>query len=224
MADAGAPCDSVISNEAALPLREVLEGLVRIPAAEWEYLRGHVRERKFARGGFVVREGERSVWMDFMVRGVTRAYYLHQGAEITRNFSFAPRFVVDYESVISKRPSLVSIGAIEPALTLAFPAALLPELYERHPCWDRLGRKVAEQVWLEKEEKERRFRRYTPEQHYALLVSRGSPLATRVPLRHLASYLGVAPETLSRIRARLRRRARPIPAALDVRQGKAKPR
>jgi hypothetical protein len=58
--------------------------------------------------------------------------------------------------------------------------------------------------WMQHQDKEMRFRVYGPEAHYRLLLERGSPLIGRVPLRHLASYLQITPETLSRIRRRVR--------------------
>ena len=80
----------------------------------------------------------------------------------------------------------------------------MAQLYDRHPCWDRVGRKLLEEQWRRRQDKEMRFRSYTAEEHYRLLIQRRSPLIERVPLRHLASYMRITPETLSRIRARLR--------------------
>jgi len=77
-------------------------------------------------------------------------------------------------------------------------------MYNRHPCWDRFGRRILEAQWLRQSDKARRFRVYSPEEHYKLLIERRSPIIDRVPLNQLASFLLITPETLSRIRARIR--------------------
>ncbi len=133
-----------------------------------------------------------------------RLYYNHDGRELLRGFDYEGRFVAAYVSVLTGEPAILSVQALEPTHTLAFPGDLLRSLYERHPCWDRFGRRVLEMQWTREMDRARRFRIYAPEEHYRLLIERGSPLVDRVPLNQLASYLQITPETLSRIRARIR--------------------
>lgn len=191
---------------AALPapadrLRAAVERFAPVPQDEWEWFATHLRPHHFRRGEHLLREGSVARRMYFILRGSTRTYYLTDGREMTRNFTFEGRFAGS--SVLAGRAAHVSIQALEPTDVLGFPGDLLSVMYDRHRCWERIGRCIAEMYWLEKEEKELRFRSHTPEEHYRLLVARGSLMTRRVPLRHLASYLGVAPETLSRIRARI---------------------
>jgi CRP/FNR family transcriptional regulator, anaerobic regulatory protein len=182
-------------------LRAAMERFAAIPGDEWDWFRAHLQRRHFRRGEHLLREGSTIRWMNFVLRGSTRTYYLADGRELTRNFTFEGRFAGS--SVLAGQAAHVSVQALEPTDVLGFPGDLLPVMYDRHRCWERIGRRVAEEYWLEKEEKEMRFRLHTPEAHYRLLVARGHLMTRRVPLRHLASYLGVAPETLSRIRARI---------------------
>ncbi|MGH7471700.1 MAG: Crp/Fnr family transcriptional regulator [Longimicrobiales bacterium] len=189
------------------PLRAAFDALTPIPEEEWQRLATHVRERRFPRGAHLIREGELASQLHLVVEGLVRLYHAADGRELTRGFDFQGRFTGAYHSILTGRPSLDSIQALESTLTLSFPGALLLQFYEGHRCWDRMGRKLLELQSLRTVDKEMRFRRCSPEEHYQLLIDRHSPLVTRVPLNHLASYLGVTPETLSRIRARMRKRA-----------------
>ena len=161
--------------------------------------------RAFAPGERLVREGQHpATRIYFLLEGAVRVYYLTDGAEHTRNFTFEGRFATAYDSVLTGCPARITIEALEPVRTLHFDGALLAAMYRRHPIWEHMGRRIAERIWLEKEDKEHRLRVYSAEEHYRLLIERGWQGLERVPLRHVASYLGVTPETLSRIRARMR--------------------
>jgi len=189
----------------SMPLRALFESYASIPDAEWIFFARHVAERRFARGDFLCRAGQADPALYFVLEGIVRVFYSSDAGEPTRNFVFERRFAGDWAAVLTGEPCGTYQQALGPVRAMVIPGTLLGALYDRHPCWERIGRRMAEAAWLEKEEKERRFRTLTPEAHYRLLLTWGSMKTTRVPLRHLASYLGVTPETLSRIRARLRR-------------------
>jgi len=140
----------------------------------------------------------------FIVSGLVRLYYNREGRELVRGFDYENRWVTAYESVLTGEPAMFSIETLEPTRTLSFTADTLRLMYNRHRCWDRFGRRILEAQWLRQSDKARRFRVYSPEEHYKLLIERRSPIIDRVPLNQLASFLLITPETLSRIRARIR--------------------
>ena len=185
-------------------LRAVFSALADVPDGEWQYFRAHVRERQFRPRDHLVREGQTHSHLFYIVNGLVRNYHNDEDGELVRGFDFEGRFAGVYECALTAAASTMSVQALERTQTLAFPGVVLEQLYERHPCWDRIGRKLLEEQWKRRQDKEMRFRVYTAEEHYRLLIERRSPLIDRVPLRHLASYMRIAPETLSRIRARLR--------------------
>jgi CRP-like cAMP-binding protein len=197
----------VTTTDLRARLRGVFDDLADIPEPEWNHFWSHVRECRFAARRYLLREGQPASHIHFILSGLVRLYHNVDGRELARGFDYENRFVTDYESVLTGAPAAFSVQALEPTHTLAFPSGLLATLYDRHPCWDRVGRRIHELDLIRRADKERRFRMYDAEAHYAALVARGSPLATRVPLNQLASFLRITPETLSRIRARLRKRA-----------------
>jgi CRP-like cAMP-binding protein len=187
-------------------LREVFSVLALLPDTEWKFFWSHVREARFDTGAHLIREGDRAENMHYIVTGLVRDYHNDDGAELVHGFDYEGRFCATYESFLTDDPAPFSIQALEPTHTLWFPGRLLAQLYDRHPSWDRIGRRLLENQFIRHQDKEKRFRRLKPEAHYKLLLARHSPLVTRVPLNQLASYLRITPETLSRIRARLRAR------------------
>jgi CRP-like cAMP-binding protein len=191
-------------NSSHQQLRDVLSSYAEIPASEWNYLAGHLLDMSFEPREYLFREGEVGSLVHLIIKGLVRNFQNDDGRELVHGFDFEGRFVATYESLITGQPSHLSVQALEATETIAIPGAVFLGLYHRHPCWDRLGRRILEDNTIRRYDKEMRFRRYSAEEHYQLLIQRGSPLIERVPLRHLASYLGIAPETLSRIRGRQR--------------------
>lgn len=186
-------------------VRNALSAYATVPDTEWAWFWPQLSERKYARGARLVREGATAPDLWFIVTGLVRLYHASEDGELVVGFDYEDRFVGDYESVVRATPAALSVQALEPLHTVVIPGRILLQAFERHWCWDRFGRRVLEQDGFRRHDKELRFRTLNAEEHYRLLLERGSPLIGRVALRQLASYLRVTPETLSRIRARVRR-------------------
>ena len=185
-------------------LRATFIELADIPLDEWRYFWSHVRERHFEPRELLFQQDKPAPCIHYILSGLVRLFYNEDGRERVRGFDYETRFVTAYESVLTGGPATFSCQALEPTHTLFFAGEVLTRMYNRHPCWDRFGRRILELQWIRQVDKDRRFRVYTPEEHYLLLIERRSPLIDRVPLNQLASFLQITPETLSRIRARAR--------------------
>jgi CRP-like cAMP-binding protein len=201
-------------------LRAVFGSLATSPETEWDYFRKHFREGRFAAGESVVQEGTVAGQVHYIALGLVRIYHNKDGAELVHGFDYEGRFCAVYESVLTGQPSEFGIQALEPTHTIWFPGETFLHLYDRHPCWERVGRKMLEEQYVRRQDKEKRFRRLKPDEHYKLLLARNSPLVTRVPLNQLASYLQIAPETLSRIRSRIRSADRDLPDVRSATRGR----
>lgn len=118
-------------------------------------------------------------------------------------FSFPGEFVCDYASFIHKEPALVSIQAISNSVIYILSYTDLVEYWETNMTTQRLGRNIAEMMF--KMTYKRMLQLYcdTPEQRYLTLMQRCPDLKEKVPLREIASFLGVTPETVSHIRRKL---------------------
>jgi CRP-like cAMP-binding protein len=146
-------------------------------------------------------------------------YFVHSGAirymlilpdtgdDVTKDFSFAPTFALSFGSAVSGQPARVGIVAVTDCVVSIWPFTRLTALYDTHAEWQRLGRVLAERLYLRKEDREIAFLTQSPEQRYAALTQIFPGMIAQVPQRHLASYLGITPESLSRLKARLAKRS-----------------
>ena len=186
-----------------LSLRCAFDAIAPLPAAEWEFCRAHATVRDFARGEPLVRQGERVDWLGFLLSGLVRYYRLEDGREVTLGFDREERFVGAFDAYTSRQPARYSIHALEPGRVVRFDRNLFDQLAARHAIWRELSMRIAERQLAHRIDKELRIRTLSAEERYTELVRSDSYLVHRVPQYQLASYLGIAPETLSRIRARM---------------------
>lgn len=119
-------------------------------------------------------------------------------------YAFAGEFVGDYISMRNGRKSWVSIEAICDSRVSVLAGEALEAFYRTDAGHERLGRTVAEHMLAEVYERLLQSYAHTPQERYEQLLDRCPELLNLVPLRELASYLRVRPETLSRIRGRIR--------------------
>ena len=137
----------------------------------------------------------------FVERGLLRFYYPgDDGRESNKAFIVEGEFAGALAAAHLRLPILYGIEALEPTVVLAAPVDAFADLMDRDPAYDRLGRKLAERILARKELRTRSLLLQSAAERYADLVRERPDLLQRVPLYHLASYLGVTDVHLSRVR------------------------
>ncbi|GAB3832802.1 Crp/Fnr family transcriptional regulator [Hymenobacter jeollabukensis] len=144
----------------------------------------------------------------FVESGLARGYYLHEGREANTWFMHEGDFLISIVSFLTRTVSQEFIELLEDSVLYSISYEQLQQLYCDFPEFNYVGRMLTEHYYVLSEQRTQQLRLLRAEQRYAQLVHTFPEVLQRVPLKHLASYLGVTPETISRIRAQAAGRER----------------
>lgn len=138
----------------------------------------------------------------FITKGIARIYYFKDDIDITESFAFENNIVARIESLFTGKPSRKAIQILEDAEIIAINANALFKLYDSFPEIERLFRKIFEAAYVETVNRIESIQFHTAEQRYQTLLEQAPNVIQRVPLKYIASYLGITQQSLSRIRAK----------------------
>ena len=163
----------------------------------------HMKYVEIPKGSEFVQQNGPNDHLGFLVEGLMRAVEVVDGDDHTMMFFDAPCFVTEYVGYLRREPSQYGIVALEHSRLYTWSYDDLQHMYSLSKDGERVGRLIAEQVIAEVIGDVRSFRFDTATERYEKLISVYPRLVQRVPQYMVASYLGVTPESLSRIRAKL---------------------
>lgn len=177
---------------------------LRLPADAQEALRERSTVLEVQRNRLIQPIGHTCKTIYFLESGIARIFYFLDGNDITEHFALPNEVVVRVESLFTGRPSLKGIQALEDCKLVAIDVTDLTALYNQHPSIERLFRLVFEDGYVRTINRIESLQFQTAEERYRALLE-ATDLVNRIPLKHIASYLGITQVSLSRIRANLRR-------------------
>jgi CRP-like cAMP-binding protein len=192
------------SEKALQKLKDFIDKLADVPEEEWTYFSRNLAERCFNKNQLLIHAGEPVSDFFFINAGLVRFFYLkEEGKEYNKAFAMESDFVGSFSSMIDDTSCRYSVQALEKTEVLVIPVRLIQSGYDRHPAWERIGRRHAETVAVKKEIREGEFLLDSAETRYRRLLSDYPTLIRRVNQYHIASYLGITDVALSRIRKRI---------------------
>ncbi len=183
-------------------IRVYFSKFITLTDEEWDAFAACIQKEAFQKRDLILKEGKVCDFIAFVGEGMFRFYYVDDGDEKVTAFFFPGDFVSNYRSFLTALPSEHYIEAMKDSVIYKVKRSDLLALYDQYPKLDRLGRLIAEALYLTVAKRLDAFLYATPEDRYRELQNRNSKLLQEVPQYMLASYLGVKPETLSRIRSR----------------------
>ncbi len=155
------------------------------------------------KGAFLLKEGQVAVDAYFVVKGCVRAYRMDDGEEQTLNFFTEHQSVANFNSLAHQTPSDQNFICVEETVVAIVNAEKEAALYQKYPRFETFCRSGMEKMLGDQQAALLALMALDPETRYLKLRNERPDLINRVPQYQLASYLGIKPETLSRIRKRI---------------------
>jgi CRP-like cAMP-binding protein len=186
--------------------REHLDAILPFPAADRDRLIGYFSYRKAPAGTILLSGGEVATKLFFVIRGCLRTYFIKEnGSEITSQFFLENQMVASYESAMTSTPSRSYIEAIEDSdiafITMKHLGSIIRDCEPIRTYFNMFISKRL--IYYMKQHAS--FILDNPEKRYTNLLKESPDIVSRVPQQYIASYLGITPVSLSRIKSRIKK-------------------
>jgi CRP-like cAMP-binding protein len=158
-------------------------------------------ERSVKKGAHLVRIGKKVDSFHYVVRGLARVYYLRDGEDVTDFFACDGEFIGAVPALFLGGPSQKGVEVLEHSTIIQFSYAAFEDLCTKHHDIERAGRKLAVYAFLEVQQRIENLRFMSVRERYEELERKHPGITNRLPLKHVASFLGTTNVSISRIRA-----------------------
>lgn len=175
-----------------------------VSAETMELLKAKTRVVRLNKGEYLQIEGDVCKYWGYVNDGLVRMYYLNQEEEITEQLAHNGDMFLDYESFFNQSPSRHFIQMLEPTTLYLFPHLECEELCKTNHEVSLFFRKLTENIFLLKKKRIKDTIFKPAKVRYETLIAEKPNLVLRVPSIYIASYLGITPETLSRIKTKMK--------------------
>lgn len=180
-------------------LKKFIRNYAALTEAELEEIAGKFKPKSVKKNSYLLRQGEICRDLVFVQKGCLRLYYLKDDIEVSVWFAFEQSSAIEIYSFISGNPSNYFLQAIEDSEVLYLPKTELNKLYQHQPKMQEMMRNFWEDVILHLINRFTALQTDSAEKRYLDLLNKPAYLAT-IPQKYLASFIGVTPTSLSRIR------------------------
>ncbi len=182
---------------------ESIKSLVPLKIDEEQAFLENLEVKSFKKKDLLLQEGQICDAIYFINSGYLRLFFNIEGAENTIQFFFQNSFYTDFSSFLSQKPSIENLQALDNCEVVIVKKKYLDILYEKYPIFNKVGRVFTENAFLSVSNLNKMLTNEEPEQRYLNLFERRPEIVKNIPQHYIASYLGIKPETLSRIRKRI---------------------
>lgn len=173
----------------------------QLPAKERQLIESILIRKEYKKGEILLKEGEISHHIIFIGSGMVRQFYYKNGKDITEHFSYEGCLMMCIESLLKQEPTHLMAEALENSIIFQLPYEQLQKLMLRYREINRFYQKILEYALIVSQEKADSWRFETARERYHRLWKNHPEVIKRAPLSHIASYLLMTPETLSRVRS-----------------------
>lgn len=152
---------------------------------------------------YLLKKGEVENYLYFIYSGIVRVYFPKEDREICIDFGFPNSLICSFISFENRKPSDISIQTITPVKVIRFTKELVERFNSSSKNSERLTRITVGALYSQKVKKEMMLLSQNAEEHYLYLIKKHPEVTSNIPVKDIASYLGILPESLSRIRKKI---------------------
>lgn len=185
--------------------RSYLEAIIDVDDADWNYFSSRLIKRTFSKKSIFLNIGDIENHISFIEQGAVRLFIPKEDEEkeITFGFCLKDEFISAYDSFLTQTPTLYQLETLMDTTLWSISYADLQDVYKTTKIGNTVGRFTSEKLFLIKSKREQSLLNETAEQRYINLFEDRPEIIKHIPLKYIASYIGVTPQALSRIRKRI---------------------
>ncbi len=183
-------------------LKETLNSTYELSENDWLYLAKHLQKVAVKKKEIILNYGELEQYIYFLEKGLIRIFTEKNDREICLDFIFEKEAFSSFVSLSTKTPSALCLQALLPSVLFRLPVAAMRKWLQDSDAAERLLRRMLENLLVVKLKKEIKMLTMTAEENYESLLKESPNIVQHIPIKDMASYLGIHPDSLSRIRKR----------------------
>ena len=184
----------------AQQMKEFFDQYHVAPLEEWSSFARLLKPISYSKNHIIKEEFATESHLHFIIKGSAGSFVWKDNNAVCLDLLYENDFLSDYMSLLTQKPSPIYIQAIENIDVVSITGEQLQRVYHHVPMAERVGRIAAESLFIHKQMQQIDLLTLTAEQRYQKLLDRQPQIILRTPQKHIASYLGVTPESFSRIR------------------------
>lgn len=202
-------------------IKEFFDPYVEVPIEAWHGFSKYLRPFEFDKNEIIKQTDKNENYLHLIITGSAGLFVFKDGHDICIDLCYEGQFTGDYFSLLAqqsstsplkgkseinqllRKPSPIYVKALEPLETLAISKENLFKLYDQSEIGLKIARMVAEVLFMQKQQQQIELLTLTAEQRYKALLELQPKILQRTASKHIASYLGITPESFSRIRKKI---------------------
>ncbi|MVO07821.1 cyclic nucleotide-binding domain-containing protein [Flavobacterium sp. TP390] len=184
-------------------LRKIIAEKIDISESDWKIISSKLQFQEIKKKDFLTKANTIEDKVYFIIDGVFRLFIELPEKDVTIDFGFPNKFLSSYSSFLMQLPSVSFIQSLTTSKVIFITRKDLYDIYKETNAGDAIGRLFAEEFFRYKSKRELSFMMETPTQRYLNLVKEQPQLILKIPQKYLASYIGITPQALSRIRGKI---------------------
>ncbi len=184
-------------------IRKYFEQNSKLTDKDWNFFSSKLTQVKYPKKHLLLKAGLTENYLSFVESGIVRYYVPKAETELTFGFVFENNFVSAYDSFLTRQPAHYNLETLTEVTLWRLTFDNLQKIYNETEIGNTIGRLASEDLFLKKAKRELSLLHHTAEERYVKLFDEQPHLIRQIPLKYIASYIGITPQALSRIRKRI---------------------